>query len=81
LQPNSIRFTCFGRVVKHHLKVNTKIIRTELMNKQLLIDGFGALVVAVMLILTAWGNAVAMLIFAVLGLIVGFLLSRKSTGC
>jgi hypothetical protein len=51
------------------------------MNKLLLIDGFGALVVAVMLILTAWGNAVAMLIFAVLGLIVGFLLSRKSTGC
>ena len=36
-----------------------------------------ALAVAVLLILAAWGNAVAMLVVGVLGLAVGFLLFRK----
>ncbi|MGA9351205.1 MAG: hypothetical protein WBW48_20700 [Anaerolineae bacterium] len=48
------------------------------MNDQSLSDRFAALAVAVLLILTAWGNAVAMLVVAVLGLVVGLLLFRKS---
>jgi hypothetical protein len=48
------------------------------MDKQPLNDKWAALVVAVLLILTAWGNAVAMLVFAALGLVVGLLLFRKS---
>jgi len=48
------------------------------MNDQSLSDKFAALAVAVLLILTAWGNAVAMLVVAVLGLVVGLLLFRKS---
>lgn len=47
------------------------------MNNQSLSDRFAALAVAVLLILTAWGNAVAMLVVAVLGLVVGLLLFRK----
>jgi hypothetical protein len=48
------------------------------MKNQSLSDKLGALAVAVLLILTAWGNAVAMLVVAVLGLVVGLLLFRKS---
>lgn len=48
------------------------------MNNQSLSDRFAALAVAVLLILTAWGNAEAMLAVAVLGLVVGLLLFRKS---
>jgi hypothetical protein len=48
------------------------------MNNQSLSDKLAALVVAVLLILTAWGNAVALLVVAVLGLAVGVLLFRKS---
>jgi flagellar biosynthesis protein FliP len=48
------------------------------MNSQSLNDKLAALAVAVLLILTAWGNAVAMLVVAVLGLVVGLLLFRKS---
>ncbi len=48
------------------------------MNNQSLSDKLAALAVAVLLIFTAWGNAVAMLIVAVLGLAVGLLLFRKN---
>lgn len=48
------------------------------MNNQSLSDKLAALAVAVLLILTAWGNAVAMLVVAVLGLAAGVLLFRKS---
>jgi hypothetical protein len=48
------------------------------MNNQSLNDKLAALAVAVLLILTAWGNAVAMLVVAVLGLLVGLLFLRKS---
>lgn len=48
------------------------------MNNQSLNDKLAALAVAVLLVLTAWGNAVAMLVVAVLGLIVGLLFSRES---
>jgi len=48
------------------------------MDNQSLSDKFAAIAVAVLLILTAWGNALAMLIVAVLGLVVGFLFFRKS---
>lgn len=48
------------------------------MNSQPLNDKLAALAVAVLLILAAWGNAVAMLVVAVLGLVVGLLLFRKS---
>jgi hypothetical protein len=48
------------------------------MNDQSLNDKLAALAVAVLLLLTAWGNAVAMLVVAVLGLVVGLLFFRKS---
>ena len=48
------------------------------MNNQSLSDKLSALAVAVLLILTAWGNAVAMLVVAVLGLILISLFFRKS---
>jgi hypothetical protein len=48
------------------------------MDKESLSDRFAALAVAMLLILTAWGNAMAMLVVAVLGLAVGVLLFRKS---
>lgn len=41
-------------------------------------DRFAALAVAVLLILTAWGNAVAMLVISALGLVVGLVLFRRS---
>ncbi|MCJ7667742.1 MAG: hypothetical protein MUP04_05595 [Anaerolineae bacterium] len=48
------------------------------MNNQTLSDKFAAIAIAVLLILTAWGNALAMLIVSLLGLVVGFLFFRKS---
>jgi hypothetical protein len=48
------------------------------MNNRSLSDKFAALAVAVLLIVTAWGNALAMLIVALLGLAVGLLFFRKS---
>jgi len=48
------------------------------MNNQSHSDKFAALAVAILLILTAWGNAVAMLVVSLLGLAVGFLFFRKS---
>jgi hypothetical protein len=48
------------------------------MNNQSLSDKLAALAVAVLLILTAWGNAEVMLAVAVLGLAVGALFFRKS---
>ena len=46
------------------------------MNKQSLSDELAALSVVVLLMLTAWGSAMAMLVFAVVGL-VGLLIFRK----
>ena len=48
------------------------------MNNQSLKDKLAALAVAVLLVLTAWGNAVAMLVVAALGLVVGLIFFRKS---
>ncbi len=48
------------------------------MNYQSQIDKRAALVVGVMLILAAWGNAAVMLAVAVLGLAVSVLFFRKS---
>ncbi len=48
------------------------------MNNQSLSDKLAAVAVAVLLIVTAWGNAVAMLVVGVLGLGVGVLFFRKS---
>lgn len=48
------------------------------MNKRSLSDKFTTLVVVMLLILTAWGNAVAMLVVAGIGLVVSLLLFRKS---
>ena len=48
------------------------------MNDQSLNDKLAALAVAMLLVLTAWGNAVAMLVVAALGLVVGLLFFRKS---
>jgi len=48
------------------------------MNNQSLSDKLAALAIAVLLILTAWGNALAMLVVAVLGLVVGLVFFRKS---
>jgi len=41
-------------------------------------ERWAALAVAVLVILTAWGNALAMLVFGALGLAGGLLLFRKS---
>ena len=41
-------------------------------------DLYTAATVAALLILTAWGNAVAMLVVAVLGIVVGLLIFGKS---
>jgi hypothetical protein len=41
---------------------------------------FSAVVVAVLLILTAWGNATAMLILSAIGLVVGILWCRGRRG-
>jgi hypothetical protein len=46
------------------------------MNKQSLSDRLAALSVVVLLMLTAWGSAVVMLVFSVFGL-VGLLILRK----
>jgi len=43
------------------------------MNKQSTSDKLSAVIVAVLIILTAWGNATVMLIVAILGLLVGLL--------
>ena len=43
------------------------------MNKD---DAFPAVAVAVLLILTAWGNAIAMMIVSAVGLIIGLFLYR-----
>jgi hypothetical protein len=48
------------------------------MNNQTLSDKFAVIAIAVLLILTAWGNALAMLVVSVLGLVVGLLFFRKS---
>jgi len=48
------------------------------MNNQSQSDKFAAIAIAVLLILTAWGNALAMLVVSLLGLVVGFLFFRKS---
>jgi len=48
------------------------------MSDQTLSDRIAAVAIAVMLILTAWGNAVAMLVVSGLGLIAGLLFFRKS---
>jgi hypothetical protein len=48
------------------------------MNDQSISDKFAAIVVALLLILTAWGNAMVMLIFATLGLVVYVLISRRN---
>lgn len=48
------------------------------MNDRSQSDRVAAPVVAVLLILTAWGNAVAMLAVSVLGLALGVLFFRKS---
>ena len=50
------------------------------MNNQSLSDKLAALAVAVLLILTAWGNAFAMLVVALLGLVIGLLFFRRSIG-
>ncbi|MGB5932787.1 MAG: hypothetical protein WBH57_06960 [Anaerolineae bacterium] len=50
------------------------------MDNQSLSDKLATVAVAVLLILTAWGNALAMLVVAVLGLVVGLLFFRKSMG-
>jgi hypothetical protein len=50
------------------------------MNDQSLSDKITALAVAGFLILTAWGNAIAMFVFALLGLILGLLFFRRSIG-
>ena len=47
------------------------------MNSQSLPDRLAAVSVALLLILTAWGNAVIMLIVAALGLAVSLILFRK----
>jgi hypothetical protein len=49
------------------------------MNSQSQSDKIAAAAVALLLILTAWGNAVVMLIFAVLGLVVCVILLRTRT--
>jgi hypothetical protein len=48
------------------------------MNDQSLSDRLAALAVVILLILTAWGNALAMLVVSLLGLLVGFLFFGKS---
>lgn len=48
------------------------------MKNQSLSDKLAAFSVVVLLILTAWGNAMAMLVFAVFGLVVGLLIFRKT---
>ncbi|MGD2147079.1 MAG: hypothetical protein PVH41_10325 [Anaerolineae bacterium] len=48
------------------------------MNNQQTSDKLAALVVAVLLILAAWGNAIVMLVVAALGLAVCVLYYRKS---
>ena len=47
------------------------------MDNQSLSDKLAAVAVAVLLILTAWGNAEVMLVVAALGLAIGVLLFRK----
>lgn len=47
------------------------------MNKQSQNDVFGVVAIAILLILTAWGNAIAMLVVAVLGLVIGLLFFRE----
>lgn len=49
----------------------------HLMDNQSLSDRLAAVAVALLLILTAWGNAAVMLITAVLGLLLGVVLFRK----
>ncbi|MGD9092504.1 MAG: hypothetical protein PVF74_06630 [Anaerolineales bacterium] len=48
------------------------------MEIQSLSDEFEAVAVAILLIFTAWGNAMAMLIVAAIGLFVFVLISRKN---
>ena len=48
------------------------------MNDRALLDKLAALAVAVLLILTAWGNAEAMLLVSVIGLGAGLILFRRS---
>lgn len=48
------------------------------MKTQTLADLYGALTCLLLLILTAWGNAVAMFVVAALGLGVGVLIFRRS---
>ncbi len=48
------------------------------MENQSLEDKFAALTIAVLLILTAWGNAVAMLVVSIPGLVAWALFFRKS---
>lgn len=48
------------------------------MNDQSISDKIAAIVVALLLILTAWGNATVMLIVSILGLVVMVLISRKN---
>jgi hypothetical protein len=48
------------------------------MDRQSLNDKLAAIIVAVLLILTAWGNAVVMLVVSLLGLVVGLLFFRKN---
>lgn len=50
------------------------------MAKQSSNDKFAAITVAGLLLLTAWGNANAMLIFGALGLVIGVLFFRKNLG-
>ena len=47
------------------------------MDNQSLSDKLAAVAVALLLILTAWGNAVVMLVVAALGLVVSVILFRK----
>jgi hypothetical protein len=48
------------------------------MNDQSISDKFAAIVVASLLIITAWGNAMVMLIVSALGLVVFALISGKN---
>ena len=48
------------------------------MNNEARSDQFAAIAVALLLILTAWGNALAMLVVSAFGLVVGMLFFRKS---
>jgi hypothetical protein len=50
----------------------------NLMTNQSLSEKFSLIVVIVLLLLTAWGNALVLFAFSVLALIAGFLIFRKN---